>query len=348
MVPRTLQIVALSLPLVAATGEAADKLQYFGGPVLTHVRLVQVLWGSGTYLSGVADGGVTTPTKLGDFYTAITNSRYLDWLREYDTPTQAIGRGTFLGTFTITPSVCASAPCTLTDAQIQAELKSQIAAAHLPAPDENTVYMISVPAGRTITVSQFGTTYTSCTDFCGYHFTATYGEPPYLYYSVLPDIGSGPCYTSCQGSVGFDEATFIASHEILEPITDPAVGALKSATIEAPAAWYDPVETDPSEIADLCYPASASMLAPDGATYLVSKGWSNAAAACVFESPYALGDVDGSGAIDVADVFYLVNALFASGPAPLGAADVNTDGAVDVGDVFYLVNFLFAGGPAPF
>ena len=27
--------------------------------------------------------------------------------------------------------------------------------------------------------------------------------------------------------------------------------------------------------------------------------------------------------------------------------DVNGDGNVDIGDVFYLINYLFAGGPAP-
>ena len=51
--------------------------------------------------------------------------------------------------------------------------------------------------------------------------------------------------------------------------------------------------------------------------------------------------------MDVADVFYLINYLFAGGPAPVCAADANGDGHVDVSDVFYLVNFLFAGGPPP-
>jgi photosystem II stability/assembly factor-like uncharacterized protein len=59
------------------------------------------------------------------------------------------------------------------------------------------------------------------------------------------------------------------------------------------------------------------------------------------------GDANGDGTIDVADVFYLINALFASGPAPVGAADVNGDGVVDIADVFYLINDLFAGGPPP-
>jgi predicted outer membrane repeat protein len=59
------------------------------------------------------------------------------------------------------------------------------------------------------------------------------------------------------------------------------------------------------------------------------------------------GDVDGDGSVNLADVFFLINALFASGPPPPGLANVNGDSAVDVGDVFFLVNRLFAGGSAP-
>jgi hypothetical protein len=59
------------------------------------------------------------------------------------------------------------------------------------------------------------------------------------------------------------------------------------------------------------------------------------------------GDVDGNGSVNVADVFYLINTLFAGGPAPVCGADANGDGQVNIADVFYLINYLFAGGPAP-
>jgi Ig-like domain CHU_C associated/Dockerin type I domain len=60
------------------------------------------------------------------------------------------------------------------------------------------------------------------------------------------------------------------------------------------------------------------------------------------------GDANGDGTVSVSDVFYLVNFLFAGGPAPAGGTgDANGDGAVTVGDVFYMINYLFAGGPAP-
>jgi hypothetical protein len=60
-----------------------------------------------------------------------------------------------------------------------------------------------------------------------------------------------------------------------------------------------------------------------------------------------IGDAIGDGHVDVADVFYVINFLFAGGPRPLGRANVNGDSAIDVADVFYLINFLFAGGPPP-
>jgi hypothetical protein len=59
------------------------------------------------------------------------------------------------------------------------------------------------------------------------------------------------------------------------------------------------------------------------------------------------GDVSGNGAFDVADVFYLINYLFAGGAPPLGPSDPNADGVIDVSDVFYLINALFAGGAPP-
>jgi hypothetical protein len=59
------------------------------------------------------------------------------------------------------------------------------------------------------------------------------------------------------------------------------------------------------------------------------------------------GDADGNGHVDVADVFYLINSLFAGGPPPLGPANPDGIDGTDVQDVFYLINFLFAGGPPP-
>jgi hypothetical protein len=68
----------------------------------------------------------------------------------------------------------------------------------------------------------------------------------------------------------------------------------------------------------------------------------------VFGQKYCLGgDANGNGSVDVADIFYEINYLFAAGPPPKGCADVNGTGTLDVADVFYLINYLFASGPPP-
>lgn len=60
------------------------------------------------------------------------------------------------------------------------------------------------------------------------------------------------------------------------------------------------------------------------------------------------GDVNGSGNIDIADAVFLINYIFASGPAPVpGTSDFSCDGSTDIADVVWLVNYIFAGGPAP-
>jgi hypothetical protein len=88
-------------------------------------------------------------------------------------------------------------------------------------------------------------------------------------------------------------------------------------------------------------------------TGLVVVTWDSTSQDVTLHSVYAQrysfvsGDVNGDGIVDVGDVFYLINALFAGGPGPFGPADANGDGTVDVLDVFYLINYLFAGGPPP-
>lgn len=61
------------------------------------------------------------------------------------------------------------------------------------------------------------------------------------------------------------------------------------------------------------------------------------------------GDVNQDGHINSADVAFIINYLFVSGPppVPLSKGDVNCDGNVNSADVSYLINYLFVNGPAP-
>lgn len=64
---------------------------------------------------------------------------------------------------------------------------------------------------------------------------------------------------------------------------------------------------------------------------------------------YPPGDADGSGAVDIDDVVYLINNIFAGGPAPvtLEAGDADCSGDIDIDDAVYLIAYIFSGGLEP-
>ena len=62
------------------------------------------------------------------------------------------------------------------------------------------------------------------------------------------------------------------------------------------------------------------------------------------------GDVNLSTTLTSADIIYLVNYVFKSGPVPLpceAAGDVNCSNSVTSADIIYLVNHVFKSGPLP-
>ncbi len=65
---------------------------------------------------------------------------------------------------------------------------------------------------------------------------------------------------------------------------------------------------------------------------------------------YTFGDANGNGIVNVSDVTYLINYIFAGGPAPVPlfiTGDVNCDRETNVADVVYLINWIYLGGPEP-
>ena len=284
-----IQILRLHGPGVGAAAPVAPfaiagaHADYFGGPVIANVHIVQVLYGTGAYLPNIA--GTATPT-LQQFYNDITQSSYFDLLNEYSTvgvtaadgtagTNQTIGHGFFDGLFTINPSPSNDGP-TITDGQIQSELLAQVTAGHLPAPvfdaqgNDDTLYMIFFPPGKTITAGGAR----SCVQggFCAYH-NSTIGTfaSHRLFYGVHPDLQppSG-CSQGC-GSSGdiFDNVTTVTSHELSEAVTDADVGP--ATTLGRPLAWIDPVN---SEIGDICV-GQADFVTANGSTYTVQREFSN-------------------------------------------------------------------------
>ena len=79
-----------------------------------------------------------------------------------------------------------------------------------------------------------------------------------------------------------------------------------------------------------------------GTSFYGLQGYVNTAA---FEH----GDANADGNTTIADVVYMVNYLFKSGPEPipLETGDVDGDNLCQIQDGVYLVNYLFKGGPPP-
>ena len=64
---------------------------------------------------------------------------------------------------------------------------------------------------------------------------------------------------------------------------------------------------------------------------------------------YIPGDVNGDGAVNSADIVFLIDYLFREGPSPpvLNAADPTGDCDINSSDIVYLTDYLFKGGPSP-
>ena len=255
------------LPLGAPTPQASSPhLTYYGGKVIPSVKVVQVLYGSGTYASSIS-------TQLGQFYAGVTNSTYMDWLSEYNTSSQHIGRGTFSKKVSITPAASRD-KATISDSSIQAEISAQISKGVLPAPDGNTLYMVNFPKGKTI--SQGGAKSCVAGGFCAYHGTFKRNSTD-VFYGVLPDMSAGSgCDTGCGSGSAFANQTSVASHEMIEAVTDAEVGL--ATKLGPPLAWYDSAN---GEIGDICNGQQGAVTGGDGKSYTVQKEWSNSAKACI-------------------------------------------------------------------
>ena len=273
---------------ILAAAPAGAHLSYFGGPVISNANVVEVLYGSGSYLSQVSQGG--TPS-ISSFYGDIlgANSGFVNLLSQYDTPAsggtnQTIGNGTFSGLFQIVPS-SGNNGSTIDDTQIQSELLAQISAGHLPAPaldaagNVNTLYMIYFPPGKSITLQGSG----SCVagGFCAYHGTTSSTlNSKNILYGVFPDFQppSG-CSSGCGTSTTSNNYTSVSTHELAEAITDADVGI--ATTFSPPLAWYDMTN---GEIGDICNGQQGNYVA-NGTTYTLQLLFSNAANNCVLPPP---------------------------------------------------------------
>ena len=282
--------------------EQTPNPAYAGGPLIQHVKVVQVLWGAENPGSGVTYTpqvkGTVTP-NLQTFYSQVTNSSYMDWLKEYNAGGQTINRGTFVNKFQIAPAPANDGSQVSTvikgqtygvidDTNIQNELKSQIAASHLPAPDADTLYMLHFPSARAITVGGFN----SIQDFCAYHSAYVPASGPHVRYAVVPDTSAA--VGQCFGDTPWRNLTALASNQLTGAITDPD-GALASSLGQYPAGWFDdnliPFTPVPwGEVSDICTGVESRVIGADTVVYSVQRAWSSRSQRCVTQRTISVGD----------------------------------------------------------
>jgi hypothetical protein len=225
-------------------------LTFFGGPVLKNVNVHPVFWNSTTKLQ----------SNINSFYPAVVGGSPLyKMLVQYS----SIGSGT-----AVNGIVDNRTTASVSDSTVRSRISALITAGSLPAPGSNTYYPVHFPSGMTITAPDGSR---SCVQFCAYHSTFVRNGVN-VNYGIIPDIGQSGCNGGCGGSTVTNNTDSVASHELVEATTDPAVGL--ATTFAAPLAWYD--RTDNGEIGDLCNGIQGTT-----AGFVVQKEWSNSAHACV-------------------------------------------------------------------
>jgi hypothetical protein len=60
------------------------------------------------------------------------------------------------------------------------------------------------------------------------------------------------------------------------------------------------------------------------------------------EPQFVLGDVDGNGLVEIADVTELIDYLLSGGTIGMDAADMDQDGEVSISDVSAIIDFLLS------
>jgi len=253
MMPLRVPTKAAETGPISEAAPAGAHLTFFGGPTLTHVSVHPVFWNANTQFQ----------TNINAFYKGVTASALFDMLGQYS----GIGRGTGVN------GVVDTATSTrVADAAIHTELNRLFAAGSLPAPNASNYYPVHFPPGVNITAPDGSR---SCFVFCAYHGTYVRNGVN-VNYGVIPDQGGG-CNGGCgNNSQRVNNMQSVASHELIEAVTDPAVGL--ATVFGPPLAWYDQTN---GEIGDICNGQQGTTVGGDGVTYVVQTEFSNSANNCV-------------------------------------------------------------------
>ncbi|MBU2625963.1 MAG: S8 family serine peptidase, partial [candidate division Zixibacteria bacterium] len=156
---------------------------------------------------------------------------------------------------------------------------------------------------------------------------------------IKPEICARGSETAC-ASASDDEALTTASGTSL---SCPLIGGVATLVIQAHPDWTA------MQVREAMLMTADNAATPDN-----DYGWgiANCWAAINYSfgpPEYVAGDADGSGAVDIDDVVYLIQYIFSGGPAPdpLESGDADCSGEIDIDDAVYLIEYIFSNGPEP-
>ena len=140
------------------------------------------------------------------------------------------------------------------------------------AADPNTIYLFLLPQGTQI--NSGGLCCDPNSGYFGYHWEAPVGSTSVAYAVVCncPNFVVPPL-------TALDDLTTTVSHELAESATNPFVNSAPAFGQEDDAHHIWELGSFGGEVADMCQNNSDSNYLPPGATYMVQRSWSNAAAA---------------------------------------------------------------------
>ena len=216
---------APALRLERLDDRIVPTVQYFGGNVLPHVEAQAVYFGSGW---STPIGGQPSPATIDAALTDLTGGAYMD-------------------------ALTLPAGGTISDASIQARLKSDISSGLVQSPDANRLYVVYVAPNVAVDLgSGQGTTRQG---ILGYHGAFGYNGHT-IRYAVVAYPGQAVGNSSL-GTSATDQLTAVASHELSEAVTDPDVNYSQ-------LGWYDQQR---GEIGDITESNPNALVRLDG--YLV-------------------------------------------------------------------------------
>jgi hypothetical protein len=226
-------------------------LSYQGGPVLANVGVEVIYYGQ----QWATDAALKSQEQqLDAYFAALTGGPFMDLLAQYGTPTQAIGRGKFLGSTVV--------PVPLGTSVDDVTLRQVVRGAD-QAADANRLTFVFVEPGVAVTNAPLGD---SALDFLGYHDAFPGPGNLAVPYAVIP-YPTPPNRTRGNGLSPFQSLTAVSSHELAEAVTDPY--------IHTQPAWHN--LSSGQEVADYADDVPVVFLNGDAVTAL----WSNQAGGVV-------------------------------------------------------------------